>query len=51
MSFAAKPILWPTPALAGCSSGGKYASAKDGKETGYPPALVWIGVSWGGEVR
>ena len=41
----------PTPALVGYSSDGKYASAKDGSAADYPPALVWIGVSWGGEVK
>jgi hypothetical protein len=40
----------PTPQLVGYDSEGKYASAKDGSEADYPPALIWIGLSWGGEV-
>jgi hypothetical protein len=40
----------PTPQLHGYTSDGKYLSAKDGSEQDYPPALIWLGVSWGGEV-
>lgn len=40
----------PSPKLHGYSGDGKYASAKDGKEADYPPAIVWVGVSWGGAV-
>lgn len=40
----------PTPRLHGYTSDGKYISAKDGSEADYPPAIVWLGVSWGGEV-
>jgi hypothetical protein len=40
----------PTPQLHGYTSDGKYLSAKDGSEQDYPPAVIWLGARWIGEV-